>query len=73
MKADYYMGDLYPNLAYFNTRSETIPEPADQSTLVDHQETAVKNPMDVSPKTSKNIFATIGVIFLIIVLLGIRF
>ena len=50
MKADYYMGDLYPNLAYFSTRADTIPEAADQTSLVDQQETSQKNPIDVSPK-----------------------
>lgn len=72
MKADYFMGDLYPNLAYFSTRAETIPEAADQNSLVDHQEAAEKNPITISPEKSKSIFFYLGVIFLVIVLLGVR-
>ena len=52
MKADFYMGDLYPNLAYFSTRADTIPEAADQTSLVDQQEASQKNPIDVSPETN---------------------
>jgi hypothetical protein len=73
MKADYYMGDLYPNLAYFSTRAETIPEAADQTTLVDQQETSQKNPINISPETNRSIWWSVGFVFVLIILLGIRF
>ena len=73
MKADFYMGDLYPNLAYFSTRAETIPEAADQTSLVDNPDQAAANPLDVAPDTSRNIMFSVGAIFLVVVLLGMRF
>ncbi len=76
MKADYYMGDLYPNLSYFSTKASTIPEPADQTSLVDNPDTnktATTNPIDVSPVKHTNILFSVGAIFLVIVLLGMRF
>ena len=73
MKADYYMGDLYPNLAYFSTRADTIPEAADQNSLVDQQDKAAKNPLDISPETNRSIWWSVGFVFVLIVLLGIRF
>lgn len=73
MKADFYMGDLYPNLAYFSTRAETIPEAADQTSLIDDPAKAAANPLDVAPDTSRSIMFSVVCIFLIIVVLGIRF
>lgn len=73
MKADYYLGDLYPNLSYFSTKASTIPEAADQNTLVDSQEIGVKNPIEISPEKSKNIFGSLLLVFGLIILLGVRF
>jgi hypothetical protein len=76
MKADYYMGDIYPNLSYFSTKASTIPEPADQTSLIDNPDTnrtATTNPIDVAPEKHNSILFSVGAIFLIIVLLGIRF
>jgi hypothetical protein len=76
VKADYYMGDLYPNLSYFSTKASTIPEPQDQTSLVDNPDKntgPTQNPIDVSPGKHSNILFSVGAIFLVIVLLGMRF
>ena len=72
MKADYYIGSL-PEFSVFLTHTDTIPEAADQTSLVDQQETSQKNPIDVSPETNRSIWWTVGFVFVLIILLGIRF
>ena len=44
--ADYFLGDLYPTMGHLTTRTGTIPEPADQTTLIDNQRQALENPIE---------------------------
>jgi hypothetical protein len=71
--ADYFLGDLYPTMGHLTTRIGTIPEPADQTTLIDNQRQALENPIDVAPETSRGILWSVGIIFGVIFLLGSRF
>jgi hypothetical protein len=73
MIKDFYMGDLYPDMGHYSTRIATVPEPADQVALTDNQKQAVANPLDVAPEKSRSILMSIGIVFLVVVMLGSRF
>lgn len=65
----FYMGDLYPTYPV-TTRLQTVAEPEDQQALVDNQELAKENPAKQDPASNKNIWVSIGIVFLVVFLLA---
>jgi hypothetical protein len=67
---DFYFGDVYPQQTYYTTRNVTTPEVDDQAVLTKNQDATValqnKNPMG----GTRNIWVSLGIVLLIIVLLG---
>jgi hypothetical protein len=51
---------------------QSIPEAEDQNTLVDDEELAKANPVNVNPATSKSIWVSVAVVFAVIILLNIK-
>lgn len=70
---DYSIGDLYPNMSPFSTRSRSIPEPEDQLSLVDNEELAQRVPSTVSDKTNFSIWTSIFIVIAIAFVLSMRF
>lgn len=64
--------DLYPSFAGVSTRMLSVPEAEDQNTLVDDEELAKANPVNVNPATSKSIWISVAAVFCIIVCLNIK-
>lgn len=69
---DYSIGDIYPNLSSFTTRTRSIPEPDDQLSLVDNQELAKQNPITVSDKQNFSIWTSLIIVVAIAFLLSMR-
>lgn len=66
---DFYFNDLYPNQGFYNTRSQTIPEPDDKKALAEDESASVKN--KVSPKQKNNIWLALAVILIVVAVLGV--
>jgi hypothetical protein len=70
---NFYMGDLYPGQAgYFNTSALSLPGPEDQMALVDDEQLAQQNPVDVDEHDHKKVWAAIAVVIGLIVLFSLR-
>lgn len=65
--------DLYPSYGGVSTRMLSVPEAEDQNTLVDDEDLAKANPVNVAPATSKSIWISVAVVFAVIILLNIKF
>lgn len=70
---NHFMGDLYPNMGFSNSRYLSIPEADDQHTLVDNEEQAKEHQVKHSPADSKKILLAIGLFLLVFVLLSVKF
>ncbi len=68
----FHTGDLYPNLGFLSTRSATVPEPEDQMSLVDDEDTAKEHDVKQDPVTSKQILLGFGIVFLVVFLFSAR-
>lgn len=66
---DFYFNDLYPNQGFYNTRSQTIPEPDDKEALAENKEASVK--AKISPKQKNNIWLALAIILIVTVVLGV--
>lgn len=69
---NHFMGDLYPNMGFMNTRFNTIAEPEDQVALVDNQKLAESHNVSVNPNQARSIWVSIGIVLVVIVLLNWR-
>ena len=66
---DFFYNDLYPNQGFYNTRSQTIPEPDDKQALAEDEKPTVK--AKVSPKQKTNIWVALLVLLAVVVVLGV--
>ena len=66
---DFYFNDLYPNQGFYNTRTQTIPEPDDKKALAENEVASVK--AKVNPKQKNGILLAIGLFLVIVVVLGV--
>ncbi len=66
----HHSADLYPGMGYLNTSLVTVPEPEDQVALPDDQKIATDMKASHSPVTSGNIWRSIGIVMVIVILLG---
>jgi len=66
---EFYLNDLYPNMGFVNTRTETIPEADDRKALAENEQASIqaKN----NPKEKKNIFLALALFLIITVVLGV--
>lgn len=62
------LSDLYPGSGFVTTRDLTIPEAADQNTMVDDQKLADQATAKQDPSATRNILIAFGVLGLLIVL-----
>lgn len=66
---DFYFNDLYPNQGFYNTRSQTIPEPEDKEALAENKDASLK--AKVNPKQKNNTWLALAVILIVVVVLGV--
>lgn len=66
---DFYFNDLYPNQGFYNTRTQTIPEPDDKKALAENEVASVK--AKVNPKQKSGILLALGLFLVIVVVLGV--
>lgn len=66
---DFYFNDLYPNQGFYNTRTQTIPEPDDKKALAENEQASVK--AKINPKQKHNIWLALAIILIVTVVLGV--
>ena len=64
------MADMYPNMGMSTTRLQTVPEAADQNSLVDDQDAAEATQAKHGTASSKSILISIGIFLVVMVLLA---
>jgi hypothetical protein len=69
-KLEFFMGDIYPNMSLFTTKSQTVAEAEDQYALVDNEELAEKHQVKSNPVQHKRIWIVLAVAIGFIVLMG---
>jgi hypothetical protein len=72
MKNDFFLGDIYPNMGYMTTRANTIPEPADRSSMTNNDTTlAANHPLGVDNNALRGHYFSLIIVVGVILLLGV--
>lgn len=64
--------DAYPTMGGIDTRTQTVPEAEDQNTLVDDEDLAQANPVQVTQTSNRVMWSSIAAVVIIIFLLNVR-